>query len=58
MNETFIPMDEVLNRIISHPDITKEVKKEFKHITDLLYMSDKRREQTLKPKNKKTYREK
>lgn len=53
MNETFIPMDEVVNRIISHPDITKEVKKGFKHITDLLYMSDKRREQTLKPKNKK-----
>jgi len=54
-NETFIPMQDVINRINTHPDITKEVKKEFKHITDLLYMSDKRKEQTFKPiiKNQK-----
>ena len=47
-NETFIPMQDVINRINTHPDITKEVKKEFKHITDLLYMTDKRKEQTFK----------
>ena len=54
-NETFIPMQDVINRINTHPDITKEVKKEFKHITDLLYMTDKRKEQTFKPitKNQK-----
>ena len=54
-NETFIPMQDVINRINTHPDITKEVKKEFKHITDLLYMTDRRKEQTFKPttKNKK-----
>jgi hypothetical protein len=54
-NETFIPMQDVINRINTHPDITKEVKKEFKHITDLLYMTDRRKEQTFKPitKNQK-----
>ena len=48
-NETFIPMQDVINRINTHPDITKEVKKEFKHITDLLYMTDRRKEKTFKP---------
>ena len=54
-NETFIPMQDVINRINTHPDITKEVKKEFKHITDLLYMTDRRKEKTFKPitKNQK-----
>ena len=47
--ETYIPMQDVINRINTHPDITKEVKKEFKHITDLFYMTDKRKEQTFKP---------
>jgi len=54
-NETFIPMQDVINRINTHPDITKEVKKEFKHITDLLYMTDRRKEKIFKPiiKNQK-----
>jgi hypothetical protein len=52
-NETFIPMQDVINRINTHPDITNEVSNKFKHITDLLYMTDKRREQTLKPKKPK-----
>ena len=54
-NETFIPMQDVINRINMHPDITKEVKKEFKHITDLLYMTDRRKEKIFKPiiKNQK-----
>ena len=47
--ETYIPMQDVIYRINTHPDITKEVKKEFKHITDLLYMTDKRKKQTFKP---------
>ena len=47
-NETFIPMQDVINRINTHPDITKEVKKEFKHLTDLLYMTDRRKEKTFK----------
>ena len=56
-NETFIPMQDVINRINTHPDITKEVKKEFKHITDLLYMTDRRKEQTFKQvkSNQKRY---
>ena len=49
MSETFIPMQDVINRITTHPDMTKEAKKEFKHITDLLYMTDRRKEQTFKP---------
>jgi hypothetical protein len=59
-NETFIPMQDVINRINTHPDITKEVKKEFKHITDLLYMTDKRKEQTFKQvkSNQKRYQNK
>ena len=40
---------EVEHYSINKIDITKEVKKEFKHITDLLYMTDKRKEQTFKP---------
>ena len=53
--ETYIPMQDVINRINTHPDITKEVKKEFKHITDLLYMTDRRKEKIFKPiiKNQK-----
>lgn len=59
-NETFIPMQDVINRINTHPDITKEVKKEFKHITDLLYMTDRRKEQTFKQvkSNQKRYQNK
>ena len=59
-NETFIPMQDVINRINTHPDITKEVKKEFKHITDLLYMTDNRKEQTFKQvkSNQKRYQNK
>lgn len=57
-NETFIPMQDVINRINTHPDITKEVKKEFKHITDLLYMTDRRKEQTFKPITKNQKRKK
>jgi hypothetical protein len=40
-NETFIPMQDVIYRINTHPDLTPKDKKEFAHITNSLYMSDK-----------------
>ena len=48
LNETFIPMEDVLYRIKTHPDLTKQDKKEFAYITDMLKMSNKRKEQTFK----------
>jgi hypothetical protein len=48
-NETFIPMEDVLYRIKTHPDLTPKDKKEFAHITNSLYMSDKGKEKLLKP---------
>ena len=49
INETFIPMEDVLYRIKTHPDLVPTERNKFKHITDLLYMTDKRKEQTHKP---------
>ena len=56
-NETFIPMQDVIYRINTHPDLTPKDKKEFAHITNSLYMSDKGKEKILKPTltNQKTY---
>lgn len=51
--ETFIPADDVLVRIKYHPDITEKEKEKFKEQIKGLYMTDKRREQTFKPKNQK-----
>jgi hypothetical protein len=48
-NETFIPMQDVIYRINTHPDLTPKDKKEFAHITNSLYMSDKGKEKILKP---------
>ena len=48
LNETFIPMEDILYRIKTHPDLTKKDKKEFAYITDMLKMSDKRKEKTFK----------
>ena len=48
-NETFIPMEDVLYRIKTHPDLTEKDRKGFAHITNSLYMSDKGKEKLLKP---------
>ena len=48
-NETFIPMQDVIYRINTHPDLTPKDKKEFDYITRSLYMSDKGKEKILKP---------
>ena len=48
-NETFIPMEDVLYRIKTHPDLTEIERKAFSHITNSLYMSDKGKEKLLKP---------
>jgi hypothetical protein len=48
LNETFIPMEDVLYRIKTHPDLTKQDKKEFAYITDMLKMSNKRKEKIFK----------
>ena len=48
-HETFIPMQDVIYRINTHPDLTPKDKKEFTHITNSLYMSDKGKEKILKP---------
>ena len=54
-NETFIPMEDVLYRIKTHPDLVPKERDKFKHITDLLYMTDKRKDKIFKPiiKNQK-----
>jgi hypothetical protein len=49
INETFIPMEDVLYRIKTHPDISKKDKKDFGYITDMLKMSDKRKKKIFKP---------
>jgi hypothetical protein len=46
--ETFIPAEDVLARIKYHPDITPKEKEKFKEQLKGLYMTDKRKEQTLK----------
>ena len=46
--ETFIPADDVLARIKYHPDITPKEKEKFKEQLKGLYMTDKRKEETLK----------
>jgi hypothetical protein len=48
LSETFIPMEDVLYRIKIHPDLTKKDKKEFAYITDMLKMTDKRKEKIFK----------
>lgn len=55
INETFIPMQDVLYRIKTHPDLVPTEKDKFKHITDLLYMTDKRKDKIFRPiiKNQK-----
>jgi hypothetical protein len=46
--ETFILSQDVINRIKSHPDITKEDKERYKESLKGLFMTDKRKEQTFK----------
>ena len=46
--ETFIPAEDVLARIKYHPDITPKEKEKFKEQLKGLYMTDKRKEETLK----------
>ena len=46
--EIFIPAEDVLARIKYHPDITPKEKEKFKEQLKGLYMTDKRKEQTLK----------
>ena len=41
-------MEDVLYRIKTHPDLTKKDKNEFAYITDMLKMSDKRKEKIFK----------
>lgn len=55
INETFIPMQDVLYRIKTNPDLVPTERDKFKHITDLLYMTDKRKDKIFKPiiKNQK-----
>ena len=55
INETFIPMQDVLYRIKTHPDLVPTERDKFKHITDLLYMTDKRKDKIFRPiiKNQK-----
>lgn len=55
INETFIPMEDVLYRIKTHPDLVPTERNKFKHITDLLYMTDKRKDKIFRPiiKNQK-----
>ena len=46
--ETFMPAEDVLARIKYHPDITPKEKEKFKEQLKGLYMTDKRKEETLK----------
>jgi len=46
--ETFIPAEDVLARIKYHPDITEKEKEKYKDQIKGLYMTDKRKEKTLK----------
>jgi hypothetical protein len=46
--ETFIPAEDVLARIKYHPDITEKEKEKYKDQIKGLYMTDKRKEETLK----------
>jgi hypothetical protein len=46
--ETFMPAEDVLARIKYHPDITPKEKEKFKEQLKGLYMTDKRKEKTLK----------
>ena len=46
--ETFILSQDIINRIKSHPDITKEDKERYKESLKGLFMTDKRKEQTFK----------
>jgi hypothetical protein len=46
--ETFIPAEDVLARIKYHPDITPKEKEKFKEQLKGIYMTDKRKEETLK----------
>jgi hypothetical protein len=48
-NETYIPMQDILNRLKTHPDLTPQDKKEFGYITDMLKMSKKRKDKIFKP---------
>jgi hypothetical protein len=42
-------MQDVLNRLKTHPDLTPQDKKEFGYITDMLKMSDKKKQKIFKP---------
>lgn len=46
--ETFILSQDVINRIKSHPDISKEDKERYKQILKGLFMTDKAKEKTFK----------
>jgi hypothetical protein len=46
--ETFILSQDVIIRIKSHPDITKEDKERYKESLKGLFMTDKRKKQTFK----------
>jgi hypothetical protein len=46
--EIFIPAEDVLARIKYHSDITPKEKEKFKDQLKGLYMTDKRKEETLK----------
>jgi hypothetical protein len=49
INETFIPFRDIEIRLKSHSDLTDKDKKEFGYITDMLKMSNKRKEKVFKP---------
>ena len=42
-------MQDILNRLKTHPDLTPQDKKEFGYITDMLKMSKKRKDKIFKP---------
>jgi hypothetical protein len=46
--ETFILSQDIINRIKSHPDISKQDKERYKETLKGLFMTDKRKEQTFK----------
>ena len=46
--EIFIPAEDVLATIKYHPDITPKEKEKFKEQLKGLYMTDKKKEETLK----------